>query len=293
MDNDNIVNLSDAEKTLVVEKKATCPFIAGAVNTDLLPVRNNAKDPLAAIEDVRKLGNTGGGDLGDLLKHFATGNHAFMRGDDGRLSKEVPDDLFSLDFPGSQGSHPGHSGILQGDPTVLESGRLSMPDFNRLIKRAQNGLIKRSDFGHFIAENLKNDPNSRTIGQNTVELVIDVIDGALDTFASVGLGVMEYLFGDDERDDTHRLIEKNITGLAAKNNLVGSAGEFGLLFAFLANSPRSKTIDGELALSVEDLTEMFVNKRLPVGWEAWEKSWKDWIKHTTGLIISTELAYRT
>ena len=43
-------------------------------------------------------------------------DHALMRGDDGKLSKKVPNGLFSLELPGSQGSHPGHSGILQGDP---------------------------------------------------------------------------------------------------------------------------------------------------------------------------------
>lgn len=31
----------------------------------------------AGIEDVRRLGNEGDGDLGDLLVFFATGNHAF------------------------------------------------------------------------------------------------------------------------------------------------------------------------------------------------------------------------
>ncbi len=81
------VELSSDEKALLVEKKAACPFIGSAVAQGKLPVRNDAKDPLASIEDVRRLGNTGGGDLGDLLALFASGNHAFMRGDAGKLEK--------------------------------------------------------------------------------------------------------------------------------------------------------------------------------------------------------------
>jgi hypothetical protein len=85
------------------------------------------------------LGNSGGGDLGDLLVLFATGNHALLRGDSGKLDKEVPSGLFSLEFPGSQGAHPGHSGILMGDPEALDSGRLSLTDFERLTSRAKGG----------------------------------------------------------------------------------------------------------------------------------------------------------
>lgn len=106
-DNPNkLVELSDDEKALLVERKATCPFIGSAVAQGKLTVRNDAKDPLASIEDLKRLGNTGGGDLGDLLALFASGNHAFMRGDSGKLDKSVPSGLFSLEFPGSQGSHP-------------------------------------------------------------------------------------------------------------------------------------------------------------------------------------------
>ena len=123
----------------IVEKKATCPFVGTAVAMARLPVRNEATNPLASIEDVRRLGNTGGGDLGDLLVLFATGNHAFMRGPDDQLDQKVPDGLFSLEFPGSQGSHPGHSGILEGDPRELDSGRLNLLDLQRLTSLAIDG----------------------------------------------------------------------------------------------------------------------------------------------------------
>src|SRR5688500_6849182 len=114
----NIVELSAAEKALRIEKKVTCPVLAGAINEGRSPVRHDVHEPLASIEDVRMLGNTGRGDLGEVLEFFASGNHAFMRGDSGKLNKPVPAGLFSLELPGSQGSHPGHSGILLGDPML-------------------------------------------------------------------------------------------------------------------------------------------------------------------------------
>src|SRR5215469_7851955 len=129
IDASSVLQLSATFLSEIVEKKATCPFLGTAVATSSLPVRNEATNPLASIEDVRRLGNTGGGDLGDLLVLFAAGNHAFMRGVSGRLDQRVPDGMFSLELPGSQGSHPGHSGILQGDPAVPGSGRLSEADF--------------------------------------------------------------------------------------------------------------------------------------------------------------------
>jgi len=186
-DLDKPFELSDDERALLVERKATCPFTGSAVAQGRLPVRNDAQNPLASIEDVRMLGNTGGGDLGEVLVLFARGNQAFMRGDSGKLDRPTPGRLFSLEFPGSQGSHPGHSGILQGDPSVLDSGRLSMADFERLTDLAQDGLIKRSEVGRFIAENLRRDPKSKVSGITVDELL------AVDLFNFVEAAVSAFL----------------------------------------------------------------------------------------------------
>jgi hypothetical protein len=282
------VELSGDAKTLVIERKATCPFIASAVAQADLPVLNDANNPLANIEDLRRLGNTGGGDLGDLLVLFAGGNHAFMLGDSGRLDKAVPSGLFSLEFPGSQGSHPGHSGILQGDPETPGSGRLSLTDFERLISRAQDGWIKRSDVGRFIAENLIKDPKSKVADLNTFELLANDVGGLLETAGSALLGKLG--FG-KQADATHRDIEKKLTKLTGEDNLVGSAGEFGLLFAFLVNRPGAREIGGEPAVAVEDLRIMFLDKRLPDGWENWKKTRIDWVTNTTALAISAGKEY--
>ena len=291
-DNPNTpVALGDDEKASLVERKATCPFIGSAVAQGELPVRNSAKDPLASIEDVRRLGNTGGGDLGDLLVLFASGNHALMMGDSGKLDRPVPSGLFSLEFPGSQGSHPGHSGILQGDPETPGSGRMSERDFARLKSRAKDGRIKRSDVGRFIAENLLRDQKSKVFGKNTAVLLASDFVEFVET---AGSRLMNKLFGsDDDARTTHRDVEEKLTKLLGEDNLVGSAGEFGLLFAFLANKPGAREFEGEPAVAVPDLETMFVNKRLPDGWKTWKKSRLDWVRNTTALLISAGKEYRT
>lgn len=282
---DNVVDLSEDEKGMVVEKKATCPFIGAAVALGHLKVRNNAKNPLASVEEVRRLGNTGGGHLGEVLLLFANGNHGLMRGDSGELNRRVPDSLFSLEFPGSQGSHAGHSGILQGNPKTLDSGRFNDENFARLIGLAKNGLIKRSDVGRFIAENVFRDPESTVLGEDAAsELARDFRE----LMKAITLAAVD-LFDDDSN---HRDVQQKFTKLTGRDNLIGSAGEFGLLFAFFANKPDAQELDGEPTLAVEDLKLMFVEKRLPAGWETWKKSRIDWVKNTMGLQESAREEYK-
>ncbi|MDB5101082.1 MAG: hypothetical protein JWM80_5503 [Cyanobacteria bacterium RYN_339] len=273
--------LTSAQAQQVAVKKATCPFIGAAVASQGLTVRNSAASPLAAIDDVVALGNTGGGDLGKLLKLFASGNHAFMQGADGHLDAPVPAGLFSLDFPGSQGSHPGHSGILQGDPTQLDSGRLSAPDLQRLCDRAKDGYLKRSDVAKFIAENLANDPNSKVLDGNVAKRLF----GDLHQFAgTTGPALLAKLRKKDHVAEERKLTEA-LTKTLGEDNLVGSAGEFGLLMAFLAHSPRSKKIGGEPAIAVADVQAMFQDHRFPDGWEQWPKTRHDWVVNTTALMV--------
>jgi hypothetical protein len=285
------VELTAAEKALLVERKATCPFIGSAVADGVLPVRNDANDPLASIEDVRRLGNTGGGDLGDLLVLFASGNHAYMLGDSGKLDKRVPPGLFSLELPGSQGSHPGHSGILQADPDIPNSGRLSEADFARLTSRAKDGWIKRSEVGRFISENVLRDPKSRVLTKDTAALLASDLGDLVQITGSVLLGKLSPSGEDASR--SRRDIEERLTKLLGEDNMVGSAGEFGLLFALLANKPGTRKIDGEPAVAVADLKAMFVDKYLPDGWGTWKKLRIDWVKNTLGLLVSAVKEYRT
>jgi hypothetical protein len=246
-------------------------------------------NPLASIETIRQLGNSGGGDLGDLLVLFASGNHAFMRGAHGKLDRSVPLGLFSLDLPGSQGSHRGHSGILQGDPLVPGSGRYSQTDFERLVGHAKDGFVTRKDVGRFIAENLAGDPQSKVFGLSVLRMM------ALD-LGSVAVGVgpalLQRLTGShDDAAAAHRSLEQRFTKLLGDDNRVGSVGEFGLLFAFFAHKPDAKTIAGEPAIAVSDLEAMFRDKRLPEGWETWKKRRIDWATNTTHLLFAAFKAH--
>jgi hypothetical protein len=279
-----IVTLEGPETDRLVETLITCPFVGSAVAQGKLSIRNSASDPLASIEDVRKLGQSGGGDLGDLLVIFASGNHAFMRGDDSKLDKHVPSGLFSLEFPGSRGAHPGHSGILMGDPEAPGSGRLSLEDFARLTNRATEGVIKRSEVARFIAENLSRDGKAKVFTAN----VVSALGGDLIGFgATIVPALINKLAGSDEKANASAQdLEEKFTKLAGEDNLVGSAGEFGLLFALLANKPGAKEVDGEPTVLVQDLESMFIKKRLPEGSENWKKLKADWIKNTTALAVS-------
>src|SRR5262249_14814177 len=163
--------------------------------------------------------------------------------------------LFSLELPGSQGSHPGHSGILQGDPETLDSGRVSEADFARLARRAKDGFIKRSDVGRFIAENLLKDPKSKVLGLNAAELLVGGLGALVETIART-LGA-KLVGSDEDVAAAQRTSEEKLTKLLGEDNLVGSSGEFGLLFAFLINKPGVNEIDGEPAVSLEHVRGMF------------------------------------
>ncbi len=283
------IELSDSARADLVKKKGTCPFMGAAVASKNLPVRNSADKPLANINDVAALGNTGkGSDLGELLKLFAEGNHAFMPGmTPGKLDKPVPEGTMSLDLPGSQGSHPGHSGILQGDPKATDSGRFSDADFSRLMSYAKDGVIKRSDIGKFIAGNVAADPNAKAPSLKTAALLAKDV-GQL--AGQVATTIKNKATGQSNPTEDRKVFTK-LTKVLGEENLVGSAGEFGLMAAFLANSPKTKQVGGEPAYSVDDLTKMFKDKQFPEGWETWKKTTADWAVNTGAIALSAEKAY--
>ncbi len=283
------LTLDEACKRAIVETKATCPFIGAAIADGALVMRHTAATPMASLEDIRQLGNTGGGDLGDLLVLFAAGNHGHARDHTGAITDTAVPGLFFLDFPGSQGSHAGHSGVLQGDPTVRDSGRLSRAELARLTQRATDGWITRSAVGHFIAENLVRDPGAQVFGATVAKLIAKDLTEFLST---IGPFWSKRLFGSEaERADAHRAADEKLTKLLGEDHLLGSAGEFGLLFAFFANRPGAQDMDGEPAISVRDIEWMFVDKHLPSGWQTWRKTRVDWVKNTVALAVSAAGAY--
>jgi hypothetical protein len=89
----------------------------------------------------------------------------------------------------------------------------------------------------------------------------------------------------------HRELDEKLTRLTGEDNLVGSWGEYGLLLLSSTNSPRTKELDGEPALSLEDIESMFVHKRFPEGWESWKKTRVDWLSNSTALMVSAGEVY--
>ncbi len=292
--NNGDLGLNQSELQDVATKKATCPFVGSAVATNELPPSQSKSRPLASIETMIQLGDSGGGDLGSkVLAVFANGNHAFMRGSDSsaKLDTPVPAGTFSLDFPGSQGSHPGHSGILQGNPNQLDSGRFDQNAFSRFLGYSNNGVIKRSDVGRFIASNLFNDPSSKVFGPGVAKL----LGGDILAFSrQIGPTFLEHLknaaTGDEDRPEFRNLFIA-LTKITGEDNLIGSAGEFGLLLAFLEKSPKTRMVDGEPAISVEDVTQMFRDHQLPDHWREWPKTAIGWVKDTTGILLAATKHY--
>jgi len=84
-------------------------------------------------------------------------------------------------------------------------------------------------------------------------------------------------------------IQQSLANIAGGNHLLGSAGEFGLLLAFLHNSPNTRHDDGP-AFSMSEITAMFRDKQLPEGWSTWKKTARDWIVHTSALAGSAGVA---
>jgi hypothetical protein len=287
------VDLTTSDRENIVHKKATCPFVGTAVETLALKAINTASRPLAFIKDVIALGDTGKGDLGSgVLTIFAHGNHAMMKSSDAstKLDQTVPSDTFSLDFPGSKGSHPGHSGILERDWRVVDSGAFDDAAFERLLSHADDsGHIPRSEIGIFIADNLHRDPDSKVFGSAVTSLLhADKVAFAL----TVGPALVAKLKSGGMGAVEEEALFQSLTKLLGEDNLVGSAGEFGLLLSFLQHMPNT-TVDenGEPAISVDDVTVMFQHKKFPDGWENTPKKKHDWVVNTTALIVDAVVAY--
>jgi len=260
------LDLSETKRRTLVDRKVACPFLGPLVVSGQLPVHHSEASPLARIADVTALGNTGGGNLGEVLEKFAQGNHAFMQGATGTLDTPAPQGFFSLDLPGSQGSHPGHSGILQDDPKAIDSGRFDADAFRRLTALAKDGVVKRSDVGRFIAHNVRSDPKASVFPASRI--LVDVAHSAGEAPKALFEWVTNKIKGGESEAEQRELLQK-LTKASGESNLIGSCGEYGLLFAFFEHKPGARTVDGEPAIAVDDLTSMFEKKQLPTGWESW------------------------
>jgi hypothetical protein len=281
------LSLTPQQRAEIARKKTTCPFIGPAVKTGALAVLNSSERPMARIEEVAHLGDMGGGDLGrHVLSIFARGNHNRLPDANGKFEAQTPEGLFSLDFPGSQGAHAGDSDILLDDPDLLDSGRFSPADFERLARHADNnGMLTMSAVGAFIAENLARDDAAKVlpVGQITRDL------GSV--FDEIGDSILAILNPNRMREEEQTLVEK-LTKLAGEDNLVGSAGEFGLLFAFFANRPKNATQSNVDGIPITDVKLMMSDMEFPEGWDTWPKHASDWVHATLTIAFSAIKARR-
>jgi hypothetical protein len=270
-----IKDLSAADRKEIATKKATCPFVGAIATLENFPILNSRGNPLARVSDIAAFGNKAGGDLGKIvLTFFAKGNQKRMHGitRDGKaytkeLNEEVPDGTFSLDFPQSKGAHAGHSGILiQGRTKAEYQGGFSNAAWTRLLAKAEvkNGkkVISRRAIGEYIWENAKRDPEAKYIRNGFIAALFNDV-------------------GDLIRNPDFETLAQ----LTGTNDIVGSAGEFGLLVVLLGND-----IGDETYVSVADMQLMFVDKKLPAGWENRKLESTAWVKHTTKILVAAELA---
>ena len=79
-----------------------------------------------------------------------------------------------------------------------------------------------------------------------------------------------------------RTAEEKLTKLRGVDNLVGSSGEFGLLFAFLINKPGGTT---------STVSQRYLLMTCRACWQTWKKRRVDWTVHTTGLLLSAAKEY--
>lgn len=274
---DNLL-LTVEQRTGISRRKATCPFIGSAVISGELPVFGKMERPLAKVEDVVELGDSGGGDLGShVLRHFAVGNHSRLPDAAGVFNGLVPTGFFSLDFPGSRGAHSGDSGILIEDPTRFESGRLSAQAFARLAALADHeAMLSTKAVGQFIADNVKRDSGHQPADRNHALATL---------FRTLGSGIdllLASFRAKASREEDRIAFLEDFTTLASGDNLIRSSGEFGLLFAFLANRPGA--VDDKVRLS--DVEAMMVEYRFPAGWREWRKTARDWVELTGEIILA-------
>lgn len=294
------LNLTDDQRRDMVSKKTTCPFVGTALAMKKIFAYGTLADPVALIaglpgtaalsaaQEGSAVKAGGAGDLPQGFRIVARGNH--NTGGDG---VRAPEGMFSLDFPNSQGAHAAHSFILMGNPRALDSGRLTEQNLGRLINEKSKGghaelvngklVVRRSELGNFVARNVACDPHAVSISRGPFGFV-SLLGGDIVEFTERAATLtLSKLSGSMSEPEKTQLLE-GMLQIATRNNLVGSAAEFGLLTSALEGSTNAVTLsNGERALSVDDIEGIFAGKkvdgkydpltrRLPPNWETTPKT---------------------
>ena len=129
---------------------------------------------------------------------------------------------------------------------------------------APNGslVVRRSELGKFVAQNVSCDPNAisalkRPFGFATL-LGHNIEDFSESAFKVVALKLEEQ----DNSKEVTQLLE-DMVQIAVADNMIGSAGEFGWLMTFLRPSEATVLLsDDDPALAVRDITAMFAGEKV-------------------------------
>lgn len=271
------LKLTATQRDTMVKKAATCPFMHTAVKSGQVRIRGSLDQPLGDTGDVVHLGNAGGGDLGKVLAFFAHTNHNRMVGPNGVTDTPVPDNTFGIWFPGSQGAHPGHSGILMGDPADVKSGAFSPDRLARLTSDYATlypdgkRYISREQLGAFIADNVANDPDSRGFNLDGIKSVSSQLVDLATRAAANDPNVLQ--------DALHLLV--------TSNDLVNSSGEFALLITRFADGTDAA---GHPIISTAAVESLFRDGVFPPGWDQHPALAADWVWNTISIAKSAILA---
>ncbi len=265
------LKVTPEQRDVVVKKAATCPFMHSAVKAGLVRLRGLFEQPLGDTSDVIRLGNAGGGDLGKVLKFFADVNHNRLTGPGGTTTQAVPENTFAIWFPGSRGAHPGHSGILMGDPSDVGSGRFA-PDRLARLTSAYSTLypdgkryISRDQIGAFIAENVDADPSSRGFNWDGIQSLSSQVAELVQRVAANDPNVLQ--------DVLHLMV--------TSNDMVNSSGEFSLLFTRFADGVDA---DGNPVISTAAVESLFRDSTFPAGWDQHPATASQWVWNTLAIL---------
>lgn len=291
------LDLTPAQRTDIVTKKATCPFVGTTIALKKVAVYGTQANPFAVIKDFAAVVNRGGGDLGLGFEVVARGNHH-----QSPVSKtEAPAGMFSLHFPSSVGAHAAHSFILMGNPRDLDSGGLNRKNLELLLGRAETTgdrrVVRRAELGRFVADNVACDPNAVSASKTPFGIQGFFLGSDIFEFkkSEVQFAANKFL-GEASNDQLTKMLE-NLLRIAVRNNLIGSAAEFGLLTTFLEGSDQAvKGLDPGLA--VTDIEAIYAGekrpdgsydpatKHFPANWESQPKTILAFLRNTVAILTS-------
>ena len=190
----------------------------------------------------------------------------------------------SLDLGGGAFAHAGHSGILSTDSFGFNSGRFNQQEWDRLVSYSQGGYLTIDKLSQWVGENLIRDPKVHMMDIGIV----------MNQAADIEKVVQDYIMQDFKQktkklstEDIKRLRDAILKGVSSNYFVI--AAEFAGIVAILEHSPRARQASTLLpfAISMADITDIWVHRRLPPGFTTWKKSAMDVFTHLIPILMHT------